>query len=289
METISLPEPEYKKSLERLRNLVEKTDSNVVLVFHRHLDHAAIPEENEELYRLTNKDLPYAKDIAALMGETDLSVAFTVNNLRSYLTSYFILNPQKIFNLNQSEQLDAYKLSKEKRGKIVDLTKKISYRNPGNTEFSKALDEAFKAAKSLEFQVKESDSFREKGEDISSYSLIASEVSKIILKYLQIKKKWGDLSATKYDHKNLFRTFCAREFIYACFRAKLTEKVLGLEERERYISYFAKTRGIKFIGLVTFLKDGKVVLEDDFGTLIFDSAPLEKIIEEEPTLEYKES
>ena len=281
MEKFPLPESQYQKSWERLNNFIERLHSNVVLVFHRHLEHVVSSDVENRLYSLSNEDLNYAEDVSNLTRKTDLNVTFSVDNLRSYLTSYFILKPEEILTLalGSEDQVKLFeKIKTEHKHTIRDLSSKLSYKDTHGTEFDRAMDKAFKDLRPLDFQVKESDGFRERGEDISSYSFIASEISGVILKYFKIKNRRHDLSEKKYGNKNLFRTFCAREFIYACFRAKITEKVLGKEERDKYIKYFSENRGSKFIGIISFSENGEVVMEDDFGELACNITVLEDLI-----------
>lgn len=269
-----------EKYIERIRNFIESNKASVVLIFHRHLNHDTVSPEIDELRRITTEDLEYTEDLSSLVLNTDRAVALTVDNLRSYLTSYFILNPNEAIDIATGNQLEMYSQARDSRA--IRYLPQLSYKDSTGTEFDKALHEAFKENRPLQFQVEESDRFARQGENVSSYSVIASEIAEVVLKYWRIKDRWERVSQQKFSSKNLFRTLCAREFVYACFRAKLTEKILGMEERDRYVKQFTRNRGAKYVGALGFTQDGKITIEDDYGTLIFDIELVKKIAGENP-------
>lgn len=274
------PEGEEMSHLEKLKNIVETEKSNIILIFHRHLEHDTKDGEIDELHRLTNNDLSYVKDISSLFKNTDLSVGFTVDNLRSYLTSYFLLGKDEFIDLEKKDQLDTYKISKE--SKKIRALKELTYRDPVNTKFGEGLEQAIKDGRLLEFLVSESDNFDLESENISGYSLISSEIARIVYKYFQMRGGWQEISDSKYQSENLMRAFCIREFIYACFRVKLMDKILGRNERDKFVENFSKNHDIKYIGIITFRGEDEIVLYDNFGELSFKVDLLLEVIGENP-------
>lgn len=276
MENFDIPKRDSK--IEKLKQFLETYKSSIVMVFHRHAEYVNDKTQSDEFRRLEiETDLDKTIEAAGLI-DLDLTVAYSVQNLRSFLTTYCLLKPDDSINLDQESQILQYQtiltgLMKNK----IRTKKELDYKDPTQFSFFEALTKAFNENKMLEFLVSYSDGYVAKGENISAYTVVARSIAIIVKTYIRFISRWKKISPSKFDSKNLFRTFCAREMIYGCFRAKITELVSGVEERDLFIKYFDKNLSKKDIGIILIKDPENLILSDSFGQLNFTSSTLEKI------------
>lgn len=107
-------------------------------------------------------------------------------------------------------------------------------------EFDKEISAADKRQEGMKWLIEESDTLAEKYADknSSTYSRMAASIAKIILKYVQISKRWDELVAedsSAYEPE-LQRFLGTSMTMQECFLAKIIEKTKGIKERDRFVS-----------------------------------------------------
>ncbi len=277
MENLETPK-KIETKFERLKNFLETHKNSIAMVFHRHAEHTNDKTQPDEFRRLAiETDIDKTIEAAGLI-DFDLTVAYSVKSLRSFLTAYYLLKPNDSISLDQESQILQYEAihSGPMKNKIRSK-KELDYKDPTKFSFFEELTKAFNENKMLEFLVHHSDEYVAKGEDISAYTVVAKDIAKIAQTYIRFIPRWKNLSTSKFNNKNLFRTFCAREMVYGCFRAKITELVSGIEERDSFVKYYDKNLSQKDIGVIIIKDQENLVLFDGFGQLSFTSSILEKI------------
>ncbi len=168
--------------------------------------------------------------------------------------------------------------------------RQLSYlRIDQTTPYYKGLIESIKARKCLEYHVLNSDNhIRETGENISSYTTMAALVSKLLLKYVGIQQ-----NSSSEQILGIQRVFCAREFIWASFRAKLLELKYGEDAMFEYVDWYSQTqegnaearKSVAHISTELNKENGiSIHLSEEYGEEVVSISELETIIQQEEAL-----
>ena len=166
----------------------------------------------------------------------------------------------------------------------------LGYKRIHDPAFSSKLGRAFKDGNNLAFLVEHSDSYRlSTGDKISSYTAMAYEVARIVEKYTRICQSWSHRTSKRHEHLALQRVFCAREFIYPCFRAKIFELMSGLDARDSYVRWYCENMewnseartGVSSIYIEnTPNSQYKITISDEYGSLVIDPSIIYTLITE---------
>jgi len=195
---------EYSIKVEEIKNFLESNKNSIAMIFHRHAEHVNDGTQEDEIKRLSiETDIERTIKMAELI-DFDLTVAFSVKNLRSFLTANCLLKPEDSINLDQEAQILKYKeIQSGSMKNKIRAKKELGYKDPTKFSFFKELTKAFDQNRVLDFLVHHSDEYVTKGEDISAYSVVAKDVAKIVKIYEQ-KKDPAFLLGIKDDSQNIF-------------------------------------------------------------------------------------
>lgn len=263
-------------------------EKEIDLYFIRHGEHNTETDNSFEKDQLTDQGIAECRNIGLAIFEEQNLFAFTINNRRSTATVMIAMDPDLEYERESHEEF--FKKSYQK-GKIRFL-ESMAYISEGDKRFFDGLKEAFYNKQTLRFLVNQSDSYREEsGIPISSYSTMAFDVSRIILKYYEICNSWKPSNLNQGEKHKFSRLFCAREFIYPSFRSKLIELLLGSKERDRYVDWYtdnkewqSKSRediskiSIEVVDSQNNGTNARIYLKDDYGEIMFGKEELEAII-----------
>lgn len=184
------------------------------LFFVRHGEHRG------EQSTLTEGGRNEMREVGENIGYNDTTVVFYPPGARFLESASVILGQQD---------------SEYKRKEIRSL----SYRRMNTkTPYYESLIDSIRANRCLEFHVLHSDEhIKESGEYISSYTTMAALTSKLLLKYIDIQNRIPEERLV-----DIQRVFCAREFVWACFRAKIIELKYGREAMLAYVDWYSDTQ-----------------------------------------------
>ena len=207
-------------------------DPKIVLQFVRHGDSDNsdkslrpddLPLTNESKFVISN-----LKKTLKLNKET--TVGWSGDNVRSKDTVKILVN---------SGELDEI-LDLESKFKSAVDNKLLYKMDPNFKSFKEYLGLPVEQKKLFRVVVNYSDKYSaESGVNLTTYSDMYKIVADYIIKYIKIIKKWERVHA-KYDTNTMFRIFCANEYIYSSFRARLTEIMFGKISKEEYIDWYEK-------------------------------------------------
>ncbi len=177
-------------------------------------------EQGEGYSALTESGRDEMKEVGEILGCNNTVIVFYPPGTRFVQSAEILLG-----NLN----------SPYKRREVRNL----SYRRINqNTPYYEGLIDSIRARRCLEYHIHYSDNhIRESGEHISSYTTMAALTSRLLLKYIDIQNRFSDDSTV-----DIQRVFCAREFIWSCFRAKLIELKYGKEAMLEYVDWYSQTQ-----------------------------------------------
>jgi len=124
-----------------------------------------------------------------------------------------------------------------KNGRIKTM-EELSYVQVNDDDFSRWLLDSIKERKVMRRTIKNSDMLmQELWYKQSSFSVMAQDVAKILLRYYNALKTRNNINK-EYEDRNLYRIFCGKEFIYASFRAKIIELLYWNQSQEAYIDWY---------------------------------------------------
>ncbi|MBU4370233.1 hypothetical protein KKG58_05825 [Patescibacteria group bacterium] len=221
----------------------ENFDSKIFLSFFRHGEKPSkmaegagvgiIPESRKECIKNAPDFGPEnRKDI-------EQSIGFGASSLRTLETAGFIMGGIKD-EITGEENLEELKKKLDKEiniGTKLSNEKLLSFAFSKDSEVDQSLIQAAKKGDWLKFIVEKSDNMAQELKDKKAitYTRISAQVAKLILKYVNVEKKWDELVKDKEKEYNptLERYFSAPAAITA-FLAKIIEKVKGEEERSKF-------------------------------------------------------
>lgn len=202
------------------------------LIFIRHGQQVRADSADPHPSGLTDRGRAEARTIGAKLdvelGETKV---LSVDNTRSLATVALALYPA----IDDNEILDKIRELKDSRRLLT--TPKLSYMQVEDKEFEAQLASSFYESKALRFLIDNSDEHvLNSGTEMSSYSILANEAASTLMYHYQKLALMEDNQLV--DDRNTYRIFCGREFVYACFRAKLLENMHGIEARDNYVNWY---------------------------------------------------
>jgi|688.fasta_scaffold00232_40 hypothetical protein len=262
--------------------MVEEINLN----FIRHGKHNTSKDDPlPEICGLLNEGVVEARSVGERLElDPDYTVVFTIENDRSLATSFLVLYPDKDLEEHNIGQCLA-------NGKIK-TSPQLGYKPVNDPTFSSMVGRAFKQGTNLAFLVGQSDSYRlSTGNEVSSYTAIAYEVALIVDKYIKICQSWPSRASKRNEHLALQRVFCAREFVYPCFRAKLLEQVEGIDARDAYVRWYGESMEwnsaartdvstICIEHIYASESFDRITISDEYGTLVIDPSYINNIIAE---------
>ena len=284
-----------KDSLSSLSSLDKKSEFEITdglprvrLIFFRHGQHPESVSDHDP--DLTGLGAQEAQDLGHRVQVNERqSVGFYIDNLRSLMSMTRVMEPDAP---EDSIHLSAQNLIKRYK---IKTDPSLNYKVAPSGDFRRDLDSAVETGRVLRFLVEQSDNYDSNNSaDISTYSSIGRECAKIIKKYTSVEKQWVKINqATPYADKNLYRLFCAREFIVACMRAKLTEHILGIDKRNEFVDWYEQSVENNGAGRAEYtiitVEPGKagqrIILTDNFGRLEFNPQVLDEILLEPSAVE----
>lgn len=211
------------------------------------------------------------------LGETRV---LSVDNIRSLATVALALYPA----IDDDEILD--KVRELKRSRQLLVTPKLSYMTVQDKNFEEQLANSFYEGRALRFLVDNSDQHvLNNGTKMSSYSILANEAASTLMYHYQ--KYTLSKKSEPSNGKDSYRIFCGREFVYACFRAKLLENTRGIQARDDYINWYSGTvewshEAREDIALTKIIKstnnDATFNLTDRYGEMQFGVNDVERVI-----------
>lgn len=216
-------------------------DWTIKLFFIRHGEHDKNDwEYNEYNYPLTEKGIQEIHKIREkINANITQTIWFTANNTRSMQSCIVAMWWWEEQRLQHTEFL------KHKR---IQPLKELSYLKANDNMFSDGLLTSIKEKKVMRRTINNSDRLmQELWYKQSAFSVMAEDVSNILLRYHKILNTWNKVNHTYVD-KNLYRIFCGKEFIYASFRAKIIDLLYGNNEKEAYIDWYEKHIENKWCG-----------------------------------------
>lgn len=209
---------------------MNKEKPNIILQFARHgdrdlSDKTKSPEESP-LSEESKKTLHALKKTLGIDSST--AVGLSGNNKRSVDTTKILVNPE--------ESSEVSSLEKDFKVSVVpNLLYKMNANFKAFKDYLKLPDDQKKLFRVV---VEQSDDFKKKtGYDFTSYADMCTAIADYIFKYVNILKRWEDISF-KYNTKSLFRVFTANEYFYSSFRSKVEEVLFGEQARENYILWY---------------------------------------------------
>jgi hypothetical protein len=234
------------------------------LFFVRHGEHGG------EVSALTEQGKDEMLEVGENIGSNDTVIVFYPPGER------FVKSAQIILGEKDSEY---------KRKEV----RQLSYMKiDTSTPYYKSLIDSIRAKRCLEFHILQSDGYiRESGENISSYTTMAALTSRLLLKYIDIQNRLPE------DRRvDIQRVFCAREFVWACFRSKIIEIKNGRDEMFRYLEWYTNTqegnpdarKSIARVFSGDLYKNGVIKISDVYGDEEFTIDELNLILQQEQEL-----
>jgi len=231
------PKQEFIENMEQEK----KYTSRIKLSFFRHGEKENDKSKPDYQIRLTEsgrKDSVEKSDTLNIKQ----SVAFGSQRKRTQETAALRMagNQEEITGEETLEELKR-KLDSEFHGvgSKIGVDRKLNFHIDTESDFGKTSLENCKDGHYLKFLVENSDKMAKETEDKKSftYSKGASNVAKIIEKYLKISDRWDNLvqnSQKNYDD-TLERYFGTHLSVGECFLARVIEETEGKERRDEFI------------------------------------------------------
>lgn len=261
--------------------MVEEINLN----FIRHGKHNTSQDPLHEVYGLLEEGEAEARSVGERLHlNPDYTVAFTTENNRSIASTFLVLYPD--------QELHDHNINRSIANGKIKTSSRLGYKPVRDPEFSSKIGRAFKQRTNLAFLVEHSDNYRlSTGNEVSSYTAMAYEVALILDKYINICQSWPYRTSKRNEHLALQRVFCAREFIYPCFRAKLFEQIAGVEVRDAYVRWYGENIEWNNVArtdvssiCIEHAYDAepldRITISDEYGNLIVDPTHIQNIITE---------
>ncbi|MDZ7798218.1 MAG: histidine phosphatase family protein [Patescibacteria group bacterium] len=214
--------------------------SKIKLSFFRHAEKEKDKSKSDLKIRLTEEGRKNSKKKSDTLNIRQ-SVVFGSPRERAQETASFRMsgNQEEITGEETFEELKD-KLNKGlKVGSKISVDKRLDSDLDMESDFGKISLENFKKGQYLKFLVEESDSLAKEKDDTKGFTYLksASNVAKIIEKYLSISKRWDKLvqdPQKNYDD-TLERYFGTHLSVGECFLAKAIEETEGEEKRDEFV------------------------------------------------------
>lgn len=262
--------------MEKIENKIEEKElkpATIELHFFRH----SLKEENKKGDPLKDEDVRISKEGRKLAIEKSFegvnlsqSIAFGSPRIRTQETAIYMMSGKKE-DITGDETLEELKkkINKDlKFGSKIGVDSRLNFTDDIESPLGKIAFEAYKNGNYIKFLVEESDKIaQETGDNTkSNYSARASQVAKIINKYLKILPRWQELVSDKknnYEEK-LERFLGTHDSVPVTFLVKVLELIGDEKEKESFIE--ENSKGANYLeGLTVKLKKGS---EDSAKILI---------------------
>lgn len=262
--------------MEKIENKIEEKElkpATIELHFFRH----SLKEENKKGDPLKDEDVRISKEGRKLAIEKSFegvnlsqSIAFGSPRIRTQETAIYMMSGKKE-DITGDETLEELKkkINKDlKFGSKIGIDSRLNFTDDIESPLGKIAFEAYKNGNYIKFLVEESDKIaQETGDNTkSNYSARASQVAKIINKYLKILPRWQELVSDKknnYEEK-LERFLGTHDSVPVTFLVKVLELIGDEKEKESFVE--ENSKGANYLeGLTVKLKKGS---EDSAKILI---------------------
>lgn len=262
--------------MEKIENKIEEKElkpATIELHFFRH----SLKEENKKGDPLKDEDVRISKEGRKLAIEKSFegvnlsqSIAFGSPRIRTQETAIYMMSGKKE-DITGDETLEELKkkINKDlKFGSKIGVDSRLNFTDDIESPLGKIAFEAYKNGNYIKFLVEESDKIaQETGDNTkSNYSARASQVAKIINKYLKILPRWQELVSDKknnYEEK-LERFLGTHDSVPVTFLVKVLELIGDEKEKESFVE--ENSKGANYLeGLTVKLKKGS---EDSAKILI---------------------
>ncbi len=221
----------------------ERFDSKIFLSFFRHGEKPSKMAEGSEIgiiQESRKKSVKSAPDFGPEnRRDTKQSVGFGASSLRTLETVGFVMGGVKdnITGEENLEELEEKLNENVKIGTKLSNEKLLSFVFFKDSKVDQSLIQAARKGDWLKFIVEKSDDMAQehRDKDAITYTRISAQVAELIMKYVNIEKKWDKLVKDKEKKykPTLERYFSAPAAITA-FLAKIIEKIKGKEERNNF-------------------------------------------------------
>jgi hypothetical protein len=217
----------------------------VVLHLFRHGEQYKDPNKTNLEYELTEAGQKQAiKKSDSISKERNLSqaVAFGSPRKRAQQTAGLAMTGGFSDTITGTESLGELKEKIDKDIKIgskIGVDPRLDFHLDKNTPFGhEAYEAVFTKKEYLKFLVERSDALAIKTNDelASTYSRQASNIAKIVKKYISVSNQWNKLvESGKYKDAKLERFLGSHGGVVESFLLKAIEKIKGIEERNRLL------------------------------------------------------
>ncbi|MEO8691645.1 MAG: hypothetical protein ABI397_02560 [Candidatus Saccharimonas sp.] len=211
------------------------------------------------------------------------TVGYSMNNARALGTIALALFPK---TPDECVEQHIHKLISRN---IIQILECLDYLPFIDQELEDRLGSASVNGTNLAFLVDESDAYQNETSTVfSTYSMMASDMAKLLIEQSSAVTE-NTLQGS--SHQQLL--VCGREFIYGCFRTKITEKSHGAKAANSFVSWYGETIELTdtsrtsstHIGIqrpsIHNASQPTFRLSDSFGDVSFSITELNEIIEEQ--------
>jgi hypothetical protein len=220
-------------------------ESKVMLHFFRHGEPERDPNKTNSEYELTETGRKQAVEKSSTIGgerNLDQSVAFGSARKRALQTSGLTMTGGFLDTITGTESLEELKEKVDKDIKVgskIGIDLRLDFHLDKNTPFGhEAYEAVFTKKDYLKFLVERSDALAIETNDqlASTYSRQASDIAKIVKKYISVSNQWNKLvDSGKYKDPKLERFLGTHGGVAESFLLKVIEKMKGIEERNKLI------------------------------------------------------
>ncbi|MFA7662662.1 MAG: histidine phosphatase family protein [Patescibacteria group bacterium] len=231
------------ESIEKIVTPETKEDysSKIELSFFRHAEKENDKSKDDIEIRLTEAGKKQASEKSDTEN-IEQSVAFGSPRKRTQETAGLVMAGNQL-GINGDETLEELK---EKLDQNIKIGSKIGTDEGLNfdlanaqPDFLKTVVQEFKSGNFLKFLIENSDALAEETGDKTSLTYLrgASGIAKIVDKYLKIAPRWDILANDdKKEYTDTLERFLGtHQAVSETFLAKVIEKTVGAEERDRFI------------------------------------------------------
>ena len=217
----------------------------VVLHLFRHGQAERDPNKSNQAFELSDAGRQQALGKSKLISDNynlDQSVAFGSPRIRAQQTAGFAMAGETVDAITGDESLDELKQKIDegiKVGSKIGVDPRLDFYLDKNTPFGREAYEAvFITQDYMRFLVNRSDKLAiETGDQkASTYSRQASDVAKIVNKYIQVGERWNQLvESGAYEDPKLERFLGSHGGVVESFLLKVVERVKGVLERDKLL------------------------------------------------------
>ncbi len=231
--------PDSVNKLTKKKERYENASSVIELNFFRHGDKESDKSKSDLEIELTKAG---GKEAAAKSKTKSIEQSLALGSARNRAQQTAgLVMAGRSERITGEESLAELKIKLDQELKVgskIGIDKRLDFIMDMNRPYDQELMVAFKKGEFLPFLFNDSDQLA-KAEDLKegmTYSGTASEIAKIVAKYLKIAPRWDQLVADdkkKYS-KIMERYLGSHQGVVETFLAKVIEKTKGVEERNNF-------------------------------------------------------